>query len=456
MKSIITSILIVSCLQIGLAQDHDKQIKSIYDEVLINGEVYDNLRVLCKDIGNRLSGSPGAAAAVEFTRQVMVDYGFDTVFIQPVMVPNWKRGDIEIVRVLSSAEGTFELNSLSLGNSKGTGPEGVRAKVIEVKSMDDIETLGKKLEGKIVFLNGPANATYVQTFRGYGSAVIQRAFGASEAGKYGAKAVIVRSITQTLDDVPHTGSLRYKPNMPQIPAMAISTIGADRLSKLIAQDSELEIYMENHSEMKGEVLSHNVIGQINGTDSPDEYIAVGGHLDSWDVGEGAHDDGSGCMQGIEALRALKAVNYTPKRTIRAVMWMNEENGGAGGREYAKQAELLKENHIAAIESDRGGFTPRGFTSSGTDEQTGTMQSWQKYFEPYDLFDFKKPGGGVDIGPLAPQGTLLIGLLPDSQRYFRFHHTAADTFEQVDKRELELGAAAMASMIYLLDQHGMVK
>lgn len=431
-----------------------EMIRSIYNEALTAGESYQNLKYLCKEIGPRLSGSPQAAAAVEYTFRLMQEYDFDTVFLQPVVVPRWKRGDVETVRITNSkTHGTIELSCTTIGNSIGTGQNGILANVIEVSGMEEVEELGKKLEGKIVFYNGPMDPTLLSTFRAYGNAVIQRAFGASEAAKYGAKAVIIRSMSNTINDIPHTGSLRYKPNMPRIPAMAISTEDAELLSELLKKEGDLNIFMETHCEMRGEVESYNVIGQLNGVEKGSEYIVVGGHLDSWDVGEGAHDDGSGCMQAIEALRILKDLGYQPKRNIRAVMWMNEENGLMGGREYAKQADINKEKHIAALESDRGGFSPRGFTMTGNDDQIGKVKKWKSLFEPYDLLSWDQPGGGADIGPLAPQGTLLIGLLPDSQRYFEYHHTPADVFETVNQRELELGAAAMSSMIYLLDSEG---
>ena len=445
---------LMTCM-ISFSQDHETMIRRVYDHVLTDGHVYDNLKYLCKEIGPRFSGSPQAAAAVEYTYQLMKDYDFDTVFLQPVMVPRWVRGNTETVRVTNSkTRGTLDLSCSSLGNSVGTGSGGVLGNVVEVSGMQEVEKLGKKLEDKIVFYNGPMDPTLLETFRSYGNAVIQRAYGASEAAKYGAKAVIIRSMSNTINDIPHTGSLRYKPNMPRIPAIAISTKDAEMLSDMISEQEDLKIYMENHCELKDEVQSYNVIGQLNGAEAPNEIIAVGGHLDSWDVGEGAHDDGSGCMQAIEALRALKELNYRPKRTLRAVMWMNEENGLRGGRTYAELAALNRENHIAAIESDRGGFTPHGFTMNGDEEQMAKVRSWKPLFTPYHLWSWDRIGGGADIGPLAPQGTLLIGLLPDAQRYFQYHHTPADVFETVNQRELELGAAAMSSLLYLLDQEGL--
>lgn len=452
LKSLLLSLILIPAL--ATSQDHEKTIKSIYDSELSDGQVYQNLKVLCKEIGSRLSGSPEAAAAVEYTKQLMESYDFDTVYLQPVMVPHWVRGGGDIVRIVNSEKvGTKELNALALGNAIGTGLGGSVGEVVEVKSLEEIEKWGKKLEGKIVFINAGMDPTVINNFSAYGNAVVTRAYGASEAGKYGAKAVVIRSITNREDDIPHTGSLRYKPLMPRIPAFAISSNDAMLLSDLLKDQSNLKLYVESHGKQLDDVLSYNVIGEIKGSEFPEEIISVGGHLDSWDVGEGAHDDGAGCMQAIEALRLLKELDLNPKRTLRAVMWMNEENGLRGGTEYARVAAEKGENHVAALESDSGGFLPIGFGSSGTEEQQAQIAGYEKYFKPYGLWNLDQRGGGADIGPLRDLGTLLMSLRPDSQKYFIYHHTNADVFEAVDQRELELGAASMASMIYLLDQEG---
>jgi len=437
------------------AQSHEEIIKKIYDEALTNSPIYENLRVLCKDVGHRLSGSPQAAAAVEYTRQLMESYGFDSVYLQPVMVPHWVRGEKEIARVVNSDKlGSFDLNVLALGNSVGTGEDGIVAPVIELSSVEEVEDYNGKLKDKIVFFNGKMDPTLTNDFSAYGKAVVQRAYGASDAAKYGAKAVIVRSVTNRVDDIPHTGSLVYKPLAPQIPAVAISTNDAEKLSALLKDQNDLNVFIRTTSEMKEDKLSYNVIGELKGSEKPEEIIAVGGHLDSWDVGEGAQDNGGGCMQGIEALRLFKALDIRPKRTLRAIMWMNEENGLRGGRQYAKVATENGETHIAAIESDAGSFSPQGFKTSGNQAQRDKIQSWSSYFKPFGLWSFDQLGGGADISPLADQGTLLIGLAPSSERYFIYHHTNEDVFEAVDKRELELGAASMSALIYLLDREGL--
>ena len=438
----------------SMAQDHEANIKKIYDAELYSGHTYQNLRYLCKEIGNRLAGSPGAAAAVEWTRQLMESYGFDTVYLQPVMVPHWERGGKDVVKIINSGKhGQLELTALALGNTHGTGAKGLIGEVVEVKSIPELKVLGEKVRGKIVFFNGPMDPTMIDAFTAYGGANAQRSAGAGEASKLGAIGSIVRSLSNRIDDIPHTGNQRYNPDFPKIPALAISTQDAELLSELLAEQPDLKLYLESHGEMKPDKLSYNVIGEIRGSEKPEEIIAVGGHLDSWDVGEGAHDDGAGCMQGIEALRLYKEFGWKPKRTIRAVMWMNEENGLRGGQEYAKVAKEKGEKHIAAIESDSGGFLPIGFSSSGSDEQRAKLASWAPYFRPYQVWNLEKPGGGADIGPLRDRGPILIGLEPDSQKYFIYHHTEVDVFEAVDQRELELGAAAMTALVYLLEQEG---
>lgn len=451
-KTLFFVLLIPSLLK---AQSNEEMVKKIYDETLSNSPIHETLRILCKDIGHRLSGSPQAAAAVEYSKQLMESYGFDTVYLQPVMVPRWVRGEKEIAKVTNSEKlGSFDLNVLALGNSVGTGPRGITGEIIELGGLEEVEKYGKKLEGKIVFFNGKMDPTVINNFAAYSKAVAQRGSGASDAAKYGAIAVIVRSVTNRLDDTPHTGSLRYKPLVGQIPAVAVSTNDAEKLSQLLKEQGNLKAFIRTTSEMKDPVLSHNVIGELRGTKFPDEIISVGGHLDSWDVGEGAHDDGSGCMQAIDALRTFLALDIKPNRTLRAVMWMNEENGLMGGREYAKVAEAKGEKHVAAIESDAGGFRPLGFSMSGTEKQKDKIKAWKGLFEPYGVWNFNQNGGGADIGPLSSLGTLLIGLRPNTQRYFIYHHTPADVFEGVDKRELELGAASMSALLYLIDKEGL--
>ena len=449
------TLLLGLLIGVAHAQNADSvAIRNIYNEALGNGKSYEWLRYLTKQVGPRLSGSEGAQKAVDWAKQVMEQQGFDRVFLQEVMVPHWVRGKKE--------EAYFRINKqkqtvpiVALGGSVATGPKGVEAGLIEVKSFPELRALGAdKVRGKIVFFNRPMDPTKINTFEAYGGAVDQRANGATEAAKLGAVGAIVRSMTNVHDDNPHTGGMRYGTGVALIPTAAISTNGADLLSKSLKDNPNLTFYFKQNCETLPDAKSYNVVGEIKGSEKPDEIIVVGGHLDSWDLAEGAHDDGAGCVQSIEVLRIMKSLGIKPKRTIRAVMFMNEENGLRGGVQYADVAKKSNEKHIAAVESDNGGFTPRGFGIVGTPEQRAKVIPYKSLLAPYGLAEIGPGSGGADIGPLAQSGTVLFGFKPDSQRYFDYHHTPVDNFESVSQRELELGAASMAALVYLLDQHGL--
>lgn len=433
-------------------------IRSIYDEGLLNGQAYEWLRVLTKDVGGRLAGSPGAAAAVVSMQRIMEGLGFDTVYLQPCYAPRWERADPAVGRIVNNAfVGTESLRVIALGNSVGTGPNGVTAEVIEVHNLDTLEILGRAgLEGKIVFFNRPMDPTQINTFAAYGGAVDQRAYGATIAGRYGAVATLTRSMTTKLDDVPHTGSLFYVEGDRRIPGLSISTNDAEKLSRII-QQGPVRLHLQTDCKILPPILSYNVIGELKGSTYPEEIILVGGHLDSWDVGEGAHDDGAGCVQSMQVWPLLQQIDYQPQRTLRCVLFMNEENGLAGARAYWEASNAAEEFHLLAIESDRGGFTPRGFSAEADDsvftDYYRRLNDWLPLLAPYGL-DFSTGGSGADISGLKPQGGLLLGLRPDSQRYFDYHHTATDVLEVVNQRELELGAAAMTALVYLIDRHGL--
>ena len=443
---------------VGQSKSDDAwMIKAIHDNTLRNGQSYEWLRTLTSKAPGRLAGSPAGLAAIEITKQIMDSLGLDTVYLQPCKVPHWVRGGKEMVKIINSPFiGDQELNALSLGNSTGTGPLGIAGEVIEVFSLDTLEKLKLILPGKIVFFNRPMDVTQLRTFAAYGGAVDQRGRGPAVAAKYGAAAAIVRSMTTSLDDYPHTGATNFQPGDKLIPALAISTNAAELLSRELKK-GKVNLYIKNECKMLAEKWSYNVIGEIKGAQFPNEFLAIGGHLDSWDVGEGAHDDGAGCVQSIEVLYQLKKLGYKPLRTIRAVMFQNEENGLAGGTAYATASNLKKEKHIFALESDSGGFVPKGFGFSADkevfEEYFKKVNTWANLLEPYDLRLFPS-GGGADIGPLRSQKGLLSNLQPDSQRYFDYHHTAADKFEAVNKRELLLGAAAMTSLVFLIDKYGL--
>jgi carboxypeptidase Q len=452
MKKAIILLLVLIPLS-GWGQGEDSLvISSIFKDALTSSEAYENLRYLCKECKGRIAGTPEAAKAIEFTRQVMLDMDLDSVYLQKLMVKRWVRGKVEHCRISSGAFGSEDLTVTGLGLSVGTSDDGLTAGVIEVNGLEDLEMIGANaIQDKIVFFNKPMDPSRLNTFMAYGDAASQRTRGASQAAPYGAVAVIVRSLTTALDNHPHTGVMDYEEDVDKVPAVAISTMGAELLSAWLKEDPELKMHLVSNCKNMPEVNSYNVIGEIRGTDLPDQIITVGGHLDAWDNSEGAHDDGAGCVQSIEVLRLFTSLGIRPKRTLRAVMFMDEEIAQRGGKRYAALAEMKNESHYVALESDRGGLIPRGFGIGTTGTRLEHMLALEKYFRPYGITEFTAGGGGVDIAPLRKFGTPLISFVPDMQRYFDYHHSPNDTFEQVNIRELQMGSAAMASLLYLIDK-----
>ncbi|SKB26819.1 M20/M25/M40 family metallo-hydrolase [Maribacter arcticus] len=456
-KSKLALLVVIFFTYFGFSQSNDQeQIKKLYDAALTQGKGYDWLNYLSNQIGGRLSGSIQAQQAVNYTKSQLDSLGLDKVWLQPVMVPKWVRGTPEFAYFETTPGVTTNMAICALGGSVATPPKGIKANIIELGGIEELATLGKdKIQGKIVFFNKPMDPTQINTFNAYSNCVDQRYSGALEASKYGALGVIVRSMNLRLDDFPHTGSMGYGEQSvdDRIPAAAISTNAADLLSTSLKLNPEINFYFKQNCKQFEDVESYNVIGEIRGSSKPEEIIVVGGHLDSWDLGDGSHDDGAGCVQSMEVLNLFKKTGFKPKRTIRVVLFMNEENGLRGGTKYAEVANTNKEKHIFALESDSGGFTPRGFTFDSSDKDFDKIKSWKPLFEPYLVHYFEKGGSGADIGPLKKDGMVLAGLRPDSQRYFDYHHAENDTFEHVNKRELELGSASMASLIYLVDTYG---
>lgn len=451
-------LVVFACFALATKAQDSVIIRKIYDEALVNGDAYENLRYLCKQIGPRLSGSPQAQKSVEWGKDLMIKYGFDKVYLQECMVPHWVRGEKEVARIIDGKK-IINVPISALGMSPGTPKKGVQAKIIEVSSLDELKELGSKaVAGKIVFFNRPFDPRFIETGNAYGTAGDQRFSGPVLAAKLGAVGAIVRSLTESLDDYPHTGTTGFAEGDMKIPAAAISTNGANLLSALLKQRKlpEVEFYFKQNCELLPDAKSYNVIGEITGSEKPNEFITVGGHLDSWDLAEGAHDDGTGVVQAVEVLRIFKALNIKPKHSVRAVMFMNEENGGRGGEKYADEAKANNEIHIAAIESDGGGFTPRGFTFQDISKAglAYVKENWKKLLEPYLADQLKAGGSGADVAHLRKLNTaVLIGFRADSQRYFDIHHSAKDVFENVNKRELALGASAMATLVYLIDTYG---
>ena len=451
-------VLLSMCFSFAQQQRDSLMLKSIYKTALLNGKAYDWLDHLTNQIGGRLSGSLNAERAVKWSKEELEKLNLDKVWLQPVLVPKWVRGPKEFALIETEPGVTFNVPITALGGSVATPSVGLKAEVVEVQNFEDLATLGREnIDGKIVFFNRPMQADLISTFSAYGGCVNQRYDGAREASQYGAIGVIVRSMSLRMDDYPHTGAMSYgdQPVSQRIPAAAISTNAAEKLSNLLKIAPKLKFLFRQQCKQYEDILSYNVIGEMTGSEYPDEIILVGGHLDSWDVGDGAHDDGAGCVQSMEVLRLFKELDYKPKRTLRVVLFMNEENGLRGGRKYAEMAALKGETHIFALESDAGGFTPRGFNFDLPDYEFEQVQSWEPLFKPYLIHYFEKGGSGADIGPLKSKTNVLAGLRPDSQRYFDHHHAATDTFDAVNKRELELGAATLTSLIYLYDTHGLV-
>lgn len=427
------------------------QFKNIADEMLTNGTAYENLRDLTQNIGHRLSGSAAYEIATDWAVAKLKEAGADKVWKEEVMVPVWERGKESLQ--IKSANGKWKsLRMTSLGNSEGTKGKDVEAEIVFVKNKADFDKLSDEaIKGKIIFFNYAFNQKFVNTGQAYGDASIYRRAAASWAGKRGAKAVIIRSLSSALDDVPHTGMMRYDADdTAKIPAVAIGPKSADELEKTLKTE-KVFAKLNSNCTMKADKLSYSVIGEITGH-KDQSVIVAGGHLDSWDVGEGAQDDGAGIVQSIEILRSFKALGLKNNHTIRVVCFANEENGLRGGIQYAKNVKKKNEKHVFAVESDGGGFTPRGFGLVMTPEKRKQVQSWRALFLPYGVHNFEYEYAGADIGPLQEFGVPLAELSPDSQRYFDIHHSDEDTFDKVNRRELLLGAAAMGQLIYMIDKN----
>jgi hypothetical protein len=455
MKKCILITALCICAQFVFSQSADSIIiKKIVDETMTNGTAYQNLRKLCKQVGPRLSGSPNFIKAVRLVSAMMKEIGVDTVYLQQCMVPHWVRGEKEKGQIILNNGKKYDLHLCALGNSVGSGPKGVTANVVEVNSIAQLDHLGNSLKGKIVFFNFPMNQAYIKTFQAYGESGVSRGRGPTLAAKYGAIGAMVRSLAINLNDYPHTGSTVYNDSFPKIPAVAISTNDAEYLSKALKKESVVKVFFRTTSKMLADAPGYNVIAEKRGSQFPDEIITVGGHLDSWDLAEGANDDGSGVVQSMEVLRTLNALGIQPKRTIRAVAFANEENGGRGGQKYLDEAKAKNEKHIFALESDEGGFTPRGFSLDMTEAQGNKIIGWRNLFYPYGASDIIPGGSGSDVGHLKELGVALAGFTPDSQRYFDIHHAATDVFENVSERELKLGAANMTALIWLVSEYGL--
>lgn len=455
MKKLLVFLLVSPVWVAAQHADDSVMIRRISDEIMRNGKAYDLLYQLTKQVGGRLAGSPQFAQAVKWGETSMQKNGADNVFLQQCMVPHWVRGgtDRAVIMEVDGKKTSRQLDVVALGNSLGSGKV-VSAEVLCVADFDELERRKDEVKGKIVYYNAAFNPTNIHPFQSYGQTGVYRWSGASRAAKYGAVGMMMRSLTESTANYPHTGSMQYNDSFPKIPAIAVGARDADEVWAL-SRHSRFTMGMLTYGYFMPDTIGHNVIAELKGSEHPDQYITIGGHLDSWDVNEGAHDDGAGIVQTIEIMRALKAIGYQPRHTLRFVLFANEENGLRGGTKYAEEAKAKNEKHIFALESDAGGFTPRGFSLGAGQAQVAKVKSWLPLLSPYGAEHISEEGGGADVGPLARAFGIPVGeLRPDEQRYFDVHHARNDVFENVNKRELLLGAVNMAALIYLIDKYGL--
>jgi carboxypeptidase Q len=439
-------------LTLAKLNDYKMTADQIVKSALVNRRAYNLLNELCA-IGPRLSGSENSIKAIHWAENKMKDLGFEEVWLQPAMVPHWERGNVEDAEIVTGSYAGRKINICTLGGSIGTNRKGITADVIEVAYLDQIDSLKDKVKDKIVFINEPMDESLIHTFSAYGKAVQKRVFGAIKSAQYGAVAVIIRSITTKFDNVPHTGVMYYNDTIPKIPGVAAGCLDSDFLSKALKENSDLKIKLKLNCKTLPEAQSYNVIGELKGSKYPNEVIVVGGHIDSWDKGVGAQDDGAGCVQSMEVLDLMKRLDLHPKRTVRCVLFINEENGSRGAEAYGKYADSSDEKYIAAIESDAGGFTPRGFTIDSDSSVIEKIKSWLPILNVSNIEKVERGGSGADVNDIK-NAKALIGYRPDSQRYFDFHHSDNDQLSAVNPRELELGSASIAILVYLLSEEGL--
>lgn len=431
--------------------DAQKQqtIKDIYTTALGEQQAYQWLHHLCTVIGPRPSGSEAANQAAHWAKEMLMQSGADTAWLQPVEVPKWYRGE-ERAAIYAGGEAVF-VPTTALGGSVPTPKEGIKAEVVEVGSFEELEQLGREgVEGKIVFYNTYMDHSLISTFNAYGRAVNYRWAGAMRAAEYGAVATVMRSVTLLRDNYPHTGAMGYGESTVKIPSAALSWQAADLLHSNLQSGSPvfLDLYLD--CGVQGTAINYNVIADFKGSERPEELMLVGGHLDSWDLGQGAQDDGAGVVHAMEVPHLLRAVGYKSRRTVRVVLWANEEFGLDGAKAYANWAKEHNVHHWVAMESDAGGDVPRGFGVGSDDERVALVQSYAPYLNPYGLWELAKGGGGADLSPLSGHDDFFIGYRPESQRYFDFHHSARDRIDAIHPRSLEMGSASMAALFYLLD------
>ena len=443
MKRLVLPLIAVACAGCGPAGDGSAVSGRIVRAALGQGRAYEKLAYLTDRIGPRLSGSEGLERAVRWTAEEFRRDGLDRVWTEPVMVPHWVRGE-ETSRIVSPVQ--HPMATTALGMSVPTPEGGVSGEVVEVSSFEELKALGARVQGRIVLYNKPV-LTNGGEKDGYGSAVGLRGSGAIEAAKLGAVATLIRSLGTASFRLPHTGAMRYDENVTRIPSAAISTEDADLIHRLLAAGESVRVHLVLGCQTLPDAPSANVLADLPGRERPEEIVLIGAHLDSWDLGTGAIDDGAGVAIVMETMRLLTSLGLTPRRTIRAALFTNEENGLGGGRAYAEVHADELPRHVAAIETDSGGASPQGFGVSAGEGAVEIVRSIAAALDSIGAGEISPGGGGADIGPMKPAGVPLLGLRQETTHYFDYHHTAADTLDKVRPDELARNVAAMAVMAY---------
>lgn len=429
---------------------HD-EFRKISDEIMTNGTAYNNLGELTKGIGPRFSATPGYAKAVEWAEKKFKEIGINMIWRQEAKAPVWIRGK-ESLQIKAGNGDWKNIRMLSFGNSEGTAGKDLTGEIVLINSTSELNAMSiGQLKDKIVFVNIPMDPKIINTSDSYLQAAKSKLISASVIAKTGAKALIIRSLTTANDDTPHAKMIYYEPDdKVKIPALSIGVRSADELEKTLKKQ-KVTAKINMTAESKGDTTNPNIIAEIQGK-KDSKVIVLGAQLDSWDVGEGAVDDGTGVVQCIEVLRTLKALGYENNHTIRVVLYANSENGGQGREMYAAYVKKKDEKHVFAMGTDAGGYSPRGFSLDMSPQRRRLVYPWKEYFLPYGVYDFDQTEAIQDISPLKKLDIPLAELVVDTQRYFDYHHSEQDTFDKVNKRELLLGAVAITQMIFMVDKN----
>jgi len=422
----------------SIADDYSDQTKKLITAALTDSGAYKQLGYLCNTFGPRLSGSKNLEYALDWIIGEMHQDGFDVVKGEPVKVPAWVRG-AESARLIKPFK--KDLAMLGLGGSVGTPKHGIRSEVVVVDSFAELETIKDKVKGKIVLFNAP--------FTSYGETVQYRYKGASEAAKYGAVASLIRSVGSSTLYTPHTGMMAYTKDIPRIPHAALTIEDAIMLNHQQKSGEKIVIQLKMAARTEPNRWSRNIVADLKGSENPDEIVVVGGHIDSWDVGQGAHDDGGGCVAAWHAVKLIHDLGLRPKRTLRVVLWTNEENGGMGSKAYRDVHRHELDKHMVAIESDGGVFQPSGFGFTGSQAGREIIDAISKLLISIKANEITTGGRAADVAPLNDEGVPVMSLKVDGTKYFWYHHTNADTFDKIDFNEFNHCVAALAVMAYVL-------